>query len=228
MPKMDVNVWFRKALHPDYPKETTSLRLEKDKSALIIVDMQNMFVHPKGTFGSRGIDVSGAGRLVKPISDMAGAFRIKHRPVIYARHTFRPNFPDRSRMYVELMYARQGKEPTGILLRDSWESAIVDELTPLPDDILIDAKHLFSCFHQTDMEMVLRNLGIENLFFTGVTTSICVETSIRDAFHRDFRCILVDDGTWEKVPEMGAASKKVIAMHFGYLTSSQDVLRALT
>jgi len=224
---MELDVWFRKGIHPGYPKETAALPLKMDKSALIIVDMQNMFLHPKGTFGSRGIDLSGANQIIKPISDIAGACRKNRIPVFYARHTFRRNFPDRSKMYVELMYSRQGKEPTGGLLSDSWESAIVDELAPLPDDILIDAKHLFSCFHQTDLELVLRNLGVETIFFTGVTTSICVETSIRDAFHRDFRCVLVEDCTWEKVPEMADATKRFIAMHFGYLTTSQDLLRAL-
>jgi len=224
---MELDVWFRKGIHPDYPKETAALPLKIEKTALVVVDMQNMFLHPKGTFGSRGIDLTGAYRIVKPISDIVGMCRKNRIPVIYARHTFRRNFPDRSRMYVELMYSRQGKEPTGSLLSDSWESAIVDELAPQPDDILIEAKHLFSCFHQTDLELILRTLGVETLFFTGVTTSICVETSIRDAFHRDFRCILVEDCTWEKVSDLAEASKKIVAMHFGYLTTSQALLKGL-
>lgn len=65
------------------------------------------------------------------------------------------------------------------------------------------------------------------LVVTGVTTAICVETTIRDAFHRDYRCILVDDCTWEKLPEMERASKMFISLNFGYLTSSKDLLSAL-
>jgi len=226
---MKLDVWFRKGIHPSYPEEATSLELDKGKLALLVVDMQNMFVHPEGVFASRGVDLSGARKLIEPVKEIARACREIGIPVIYARHTFRPDFCDRSKIYLEVMYLRQGTEEAQArsLVRDSWDSAIVDELTPNSGDIIIDSKHLFSCFYHTDLDLVLRNLGIETILFTGVTTSICVETSIKDAFHRGFRCILVDDCTWEKVPEMETASKTVIAMHFGYLTSSKDVLAAL-
>jgi ureidoacrylate peracid hydrolase len=235
---MRLDVWFRRGIHPSYPKATSSLELENGKVALMVIDMQNNFVHPKGTFGSRGVDVSGAQRLIVPISQIAGACRAKGIPVIHTRHTFRPDFSDRSKMYFELLYGRHRalaseaewtakQQQAGSLVRDNWNSAFVDELTPMPGDIIIDSKHLFNCFWQTDLELVLRGLGTETIIFTGVSTSVCVESTIRDAFHRSFRCILVDDCTWEKLPELATASKTVIALHFGYLTSSQDVLSAL-
>jgi len=110
---------------------------------------------------------------------------------------------------------------------DKWNRSIVDELTPQADDIIMDSKHLYSCFYQTDLEFILKQLRIETILVTGVTTSICVETTIRDAFHRDYRCILVDDCTWERTREMEMASRAVISMNFGYLTSSQNLLKAL-
>jgi ureidoacrylate peracid hydrolase len=235
---MKLDVWFRKGLHPSYPKVTSALELDEGKVALMVIDMQNNFVHSKGTFGSRGIDLSAAQRIIEPISKIATACRGKGIPVIHTRHTFRPDFRDRSTMYFELLYGRHRamaseaewaakQQQAGSLTKDNWNSAFVDELTPVEGDVIIDSKHLFNCFFQTDLELVLRGMGAETLIVTGVSTSVCVETTIRDAFHRGFRCVLVDDCTWEKLPELAEATKTVIGLHFGYLTSSQDVLGAL-
>jgi ureidoacrylate peracid hydrolase len=237
---MKVDVSFRKSVHPSYPVVDTTLELDGHTVALLVIDMQNTFVHPKGSFATRGVDVSLAQQIIPPIAQLASACRKKGIRVIYAQHTFRPDFGDRSDMFLELMHSRQigpvsaekatvvARQTGTALVRDTWNSAIVDDLRPQPGDIVIDSKHLFSCFYQTDLDLVLKALGTETIFFTGVTTAICVESSIRDAFHRDFRCILVDDCTWERLPDMEAASKMVISMSFGYLTSSPALLRALT
>ncbi|MFC1958073.1 isochorismatase family cysteine hydrolase [Chloroflexota bacterium] len=237
---MKVEVWFREFVHPTYPVVRRSLELDNDKIALLIIDMQNHFIHPEGNFGKRGMDMDAARKTIQPTTKIANACRKAEIPVIYAKHTDRPHYCDHSNMFYELTYFRKQDIIPKITPRlikemgasagltiDPWSRHIVDELTPQADEIVIDSKHIFSCFYQTDLEFVLRQLRTETIFFTGVTTSICVETTIRDAFHRDFRCILVDDCTWERKKEMETASKEVISMNFGYLTSSQDVLKAL-
>jgi ureidoacrylate peracid hydrolase len=235
---MKLRVKYRKNTYPSYPETFGELELEPSKTALLVIDMQNDFVHPRGNFAARGVDISGANKLIPLVKRVIDACRQAPVKIIYTQHTFRPDFSDQGKMYNEILYRRHGviAEPgSGAegqkvvrLVRGSWNTAIVDELAPLPGDIIIDAKHIFDCFYQTDLELVLRNLGIENLIFAGVTCSICVETTLRSAFHRDFRCLLVEDCTWEKQADLESATKKVISMNFGYLVAADDLIEALS
>ncbi len=230
---MKIRAKFRLNRYPDYPETFTELELSPEKTALLIIDMQNDFLHPRGAFAAKGVDISGATRLIPLVKRVTDACRAASLPVVYTLHTFRPDFSDRPRMYYELMRQRQlaGSEsapppPAGGLIRNSWNAAVVEELTPRPGDVILDAKHNFDSFYQTDLELILRNLGVENLFITGVTCSICVETTLRSAYHRDFRCFLVEDCTWEKQADQEAATKKTIAMNFGYLVKAEEVIAA--
>lgn len=231
---MKVRVKFRQNSYPSYPETFSELELMMGKTALIIIDMQNDFLHPQGGFAKKGVDLSGAVRLIPLVKQVADACRKAGIPVIYTLHTFRPDFSDRPKMYYELLRQRQGGSANPVppatvgLIKGSWNAAVIDELSPAAKDIILDAKHNFDSFYQTDLELILRNLGIENLIFTGVTCSICVETTLRSAYHRDFRCLLVEDCTWEKQADQEAATKKTIAMNFGYLVTSEDILRTLS
>ncbi len=115
-------------------------------------------------------------------------------------------------------------KPEG-LIKDSWSAAVVDELAPHAGDVVMDGKHKFNSFYQTDLELILRNLGIKNLFFTGVTGSVCVETTFREAYMRDFRCILLEDCVWERFPDWLEATKRILSINFGYLSNSTEVCR---
>ena len=233
MTDMKLRVKFRLNRYPSYPETFSELELLKEKTALIIIDMQNDFLHPQGGFAKKGVDVSGAAKLIPLVKQVADSCRQAGIPVIYTLHTFRSDFSDRPKMYYELMRQRQGESANPVapatvgLIKDSWNAAVIDELSPTAKDIILDAKHNFDSFYQTDLELILRNLGIENLIFTWVTCSICVETTLRSAYHRDFRCLLVEDCTWEKQADQEAATKKTIAMNFGYLVTSEDILRTL-
>ncbi len=231
---MKIRAKFRLNRYPVYPETFTELELPPEKTALLIIDMQNDFLHPRGAFAAKGVDISGAARLIPLVKGVTDACRTASLPIVYTLHTFRPDFSDRPRMYYELMRQRQqaaNSDPAapplpGGLIRDTWNAAVVEELAPRPGDIILDAKHNFDSFYQTDLEMILRNLGVENLLITGVTCSICVETTLRSAYHRDFRCFLVEDCTWEKQADQEAASKKTIAMNFGYLVKAEEVIGA--
>ena len=119
-----------------------------------------------------------------------------------------------------------------ILVRDTWNTEIVSELTPESSDVIV-YKHRFSGFYETELDEVLRSRGVENLIFTGCTTSVCVESTLRDAMYRDYRCLLLEDCTAEAIgadlPRSNHdASLLVIEVLFGWVATSAAVIRALT
>ena len=118
-----------------------------------------------------------------------------------------------------------------ILVRDTWNTAIVPELAPRPGDAVI-SKHRFSAFFETPLDSILRARGIDTLIFTGATTSICVESTVRDATFRDYRCIVLRDCTTELIAADAArsnhdASLLAIELLFGWTADSDSVIGAL-
>jgi ureidoacrylate peracid hydrolase len=118
-----------------------------------------------------------------------------------------------------------------VLVRDTWNTDIVDELAPEPGDIVL-YKHRYSGFYGTDLDCKLRHLGIQTLIFTGATTSVCVESTLRDAMFRDYHCLLLEDCTAEPVgndlPRTNHdASVLVVQVLFGRTARFVDLLSAL-
>jgi ureidoacrylate peracid hydrolase len=220
------------------PEAMAELEIEPKKLAFLIIDMQNDFLSEQGMFAAKNADVSVARRTIEPTRKLAAACRQSGIRVIYSRHNFRPDLSDMGRAWAEVYLrtrapigpgSRVGPEGkrVGYLIRDTWNADIVEELSPQEGDIVIDSKRTHTAFYHTDLEHILRNLGIEVIMFAGLTTSICVESTLRDAFHREFSCILLSDCTWEKAPDLQAASEKLVKIHFGYVTSSAEVLQGL-
>ena len=121
--------------------------------------------------------------------------------------------------------------PSRTLIRDTWSTAIVAELEPATDDIVI-YKHRFSGFYETALEAILSKHGIQNLIITGCTTSVCVESTIRDAMFRDFSCLLLADCSAEPIGhELSRtnheASLLLVERLFGWVSDSEAFLGAL-
>ena len=117
--------------------------------------------------------------------------------------------------------------PSRVLVRDTWNTDIVDELRPRPEDVVL-YKHRFSGFYETELDTILRGFGIDTLLFVGATTSVCVESTLRDAMFRDFQCLLVEDCVAEPVgadlPRSNhEESLRVIQTLFGSITDSKSV-----
>jgi ureidoacrylate peracid hydrolase len=133
---------------------------------------------------------------------------------------------------------RAGEEVTApdgsdsrILIRDTWNTNVIPELAPQPGDVVI-YKHRFSGFYETELDEALKSRRIENLIFTGCTTSVCVESTLRDAMYRGYRCILLEDCTAEVIganlPRSNHdASLLVIEVLFGWIATSSSVIGAL-
>jgi ureidoacrylate peracid hydrolase len=117
------------------------------------------------------------------------------------------------------------------LIRDTWNTDIIAELRPEAGDVVL-YKHRFSGFYETELQQVLQNLGINSLIFTGCTTSVCVDSTMRDAMYRDYRCVLLQDCTGEPIGGDLArsnheASLLVIQTLFGWVSRSEEFIVSL-
>jgi len=168
-----------------------------------VVDMENDFATKGGMFDRAGVDISGAQKVIAPTVKVLAAARAMGMKIIYLRMAYRPDLSDlgapdsvnRTRHLKfgvgETIRAPDGRE-SRILIRDTWDTDIVNELKPQSGDITI-YKTRFSGFYQTDLDSTLRKLGLKYLIMTGVTTSICVDSTVRDAMFRDYLCVLLKD-----------------------------------
>src|SRR5438477_4141940 len=173
------------------------------RTAVIVVDMENDFVAKGGMFDRAGADISGAQKAIAPTAKVLAAARQAGLKIIYLKMGYRPDLSDlgpndsvnRIR-HLKFGVGQKIQAPDGcesrVLIRDTWDTDIVPELQPQPNDIVI-YKTRFSGFYQTDLDATLKKLGIKHLIVTGVTTSICVESTVRDAMFRDYLCVLLQD-----------------------------------
>lgn len=116
-----------------------------------------------------------------------------------------------------------------ILVRDTWNTAILSDLAPEPGDVVIN-KNRYSGFYKTELESVLKRLGVSHLVVTGCTTSVCVDSTIRDAMFRDYRCLLLTDCTAEPQGDGKAnydASLLIVRTLLGWTSTSSDFIGAL-
>jgi ureidoacrylate peracid hydrolase len=179
------------------------LSLEAAKTAVVLVDMQNDFGAEGGMFERAGIPISAIQSTVAPTARVLAAARGAGIQVVYLTMQFEPDLSDaggadapNSVLHRKLGLGDPVKAPDGregrILVRDTWNTEILSQLSPEDGDIVVP-KHRFSGFFETDLDAILKERGITSLIFTGCTTSVCVESTLRDAFFRDYRCLLLED-----------------------------------
>lgn len=218
------------------------LAIDPAKTAVIVVDMQNDFGSAGGMFHRAGIDISQIQAAVAPTARVIEAARGAGIPIVFLKMAFSrdmanaggpeaPNLVRHRAMGVGEAVAAPNGRASRILIEDTWNTDIVDELAPLPGDIIV-AKHRFSGFFETDLDATLKALGVSSLIFTGCTTSVCVESTLRDAFFRDYRCLLLADCTAEPIGHglPGAnheASLLLIELMFGWVSDSTALITAL-
>ena len=212
------------------------------QTAVIVVDMQNDFGDPDGMFGRAGIDLAGIRSTIAPTSRVLAAARRAGMRVVYLKMAFRsdlsdsgapdaPNWLKHLPMQAGESVVAPDGTPSRILIRDTWNTDIVDELTPEPDDVVV-YKHRYSGFFETDLDATLKDLGVRNLVVTGCTTSVCVESTIKDAMFRDYHCLLLEDCTAEAIgaglPRSNHdATLLVIQLLVGWVSDSTAFLNAV-
>jgi biuret amidohydrolase len=203
------------------------------RTALVIIDMQRDFLEPGGFGETLGNDVSLLGRAVEPIARLLRRARETGMLVIHTREGHRPDLSDAPRAKLErgAPSMRIGDEgPMGrILVRGQPGQDIIPALYPKDGEPVID-KPGKGAFYATELHSILINRSIENLIVCGVTTEVCVHTTVREGNDRGYRCIVPSDCCASYFPEFHAAGLAMIQAQggiFGWVTDSRRVLDAL-
>jgi nicotinamidase-related amidase len=213
--------------------EPYAFELAKERCALLIIDMQRDFLEPDGFGEMLGNDVSQLRRTIEPNQKLLAAWRAAGLTVIHTREGHRPDLSD-----LPLSKKVRGKGaktigdagPMGrILIRGEAGHDIIPELYPLALEPIID-KPGKGAFFATDLQAILQNRGLTQLVVTGVTTEVCVNTTVREANDRGYECLIPEDCVGSYFPEFQEMGLKMIKAQggiFGWVTHSSKILAAL-
>ncbi|MCX7909354.1 MAG: cysteine hydrolase [Ignavibacteria bacterium] len=197
--------WLRKIA----PFNTHRMELNVSKSALLVIDMQKFFLDPQSpTFTCGGLAI------IDNIKLLLDCFRKEKLPVIYTRHVHDPEGIDAGIM-------KWWWE--GMCVDETPESFVIDEISPLPNEKVVK-KHRYSAFYNTDLEVYLRGLKVEDLVITGIMTNMCCESTARDAYFRDYRVFFLADATGSINEEMHLASLLNLSFGFAYITTTEEIV----
>lgn len=216
------------------PAEPYPLDIDPARTALLLIDLQNDFCSPGGWADMAGLDIRRAASIVPRVAQVLAAVRRAGWPVIFTREGHSPDLSDlpankqRKMLRTGLAYGQEG--PRGrLFVHGTWNNSIVDDLVPLPAEIVID-KPGKGAFYATELEAVLEERSIETLVVCGLTTHVCVESTLREAADRGFDTVLLHDccQSYEAHLHEGAlAALRMPAALFGWLSDSASLLRLL-
>ncbi len=218
------------------------LAIDPDSTAVVVVDMQNDFGAEGGMFERAGIPIGGIQAVIEPTAKVLATARSAGMLIVYLKMEFdstlanaggtdAPNLIKHLGLNVGTSITAPDGRPSRILIRDTWNTEILPALTPDPDDVIV-SKHRYSGFFETNLDVSLRAHGISSLVFTGCTTSVCVDATLRDAFYRDYRCLVLSDCTAEPLGSQFSrgnheASLLTIEVLFGWVSDSTSFVQAL-
>jgi nicotinamidase-related amidase len=210
--------------------------LDLARTAIIVVDMQNDFCHPGGWLAHLGVDIAPARTPIAPLRNLLPALRSHDVPVIWVNWG---NRPDRLNLSPALLHVYKpsgagvglGDELPGsgarVLERGSWSAAIVDELAANTSDIQV-AKYRMSGFQDTELDSILRNLGVTTLMFAGINADQCVLCTLQDANFRGYDCLLLEDCAATTSPDYClAATIYNVRQCFGFVVRSGAIAAEL-
>ena len=211
------------------------VEIELAKSAVVVVDMQNAFASKGGMLDIAGVNIARAACVVKTIATVLNAARASGIPVVHLQMGYKPDQsnnggPNSPNWHKELAMTLMNRRPElkgKLLTEGTWDFDIVDELKPRANDLVV-VKTRYSGFAGTSLDSMLRTRGIRYLFFAGIATNVCVESTLRDAYFLDYWPILLRDGAMPAGPPAAHdATVYNVEMFFGWTLKSDDFLAAV-
>jgi len=217
------------------PAQPEPLSITPERTAVVLVDMQNAFASPGGMLDLAGIDVGPAAAAVANARLLVDAARAARIPVIYLVMGYAPDQSNAGgedspnpRKELALCLMRERPELSGKLLTyGTWDFQIVDALTPHPGELVI-TKPRYSGFVGTTLDAELRSRGIRTLLMAGIASNVCVESTLRDAYFREYWPVMIEDATMPAgSPEIQRATVHNVTTFFGWVSTAREVAGAL-
>jgi ureidoacrylate peracid hydrolase len=211
------------------------LSIDLQRTGLIVVDMQNAFISPGGMSELYGNDMAALQKTIEPTRRVIDFVRKKGCKITYIVHRYSPDmrdsgFPSSPNWFKEKALKSYREHPEWrdkLIMAGTWGADIVGELKPEKEDMVI-TKLRYSAFSGTSLDKYLRANDIKYLIFTGVKANTCVESTVRDAFHHDYFAILVSDATAANQPDMKEMALQNIARSFGWVITSDVLIKSMT
>ncbi|WP_421936030.1 pyrimidine utilization protein B [Phenylobacterium sp.] len=218
------------------PARPENLPIDPKATALLVVDMQNAYASPGGYLDLAGFDIEGAAGVIEKIVVLVETARQSGVTVVFFRNGWDPDYveaggPGSPNWWKSnaLKTMRDNPDLQGKLLaKGTWDYALVDRLQPQAGDIVIE-KPRYSAFYNTALDSVLRARGIRNLAFCGIATNVCVESTLRDGYHREFFGVLIEDATHQAGPPfLQEATVYNVEKFFGWVSNTADFCGAVS
>jgi nicotinamidase-related amidase len=214
--------------------EPYPLEVELSRAALLLIDFQNDFCSPGGWAHLAGLDIDRLSSAIPPARAILQAARRAGLPVIHTREGHQPDLadcpPGKQRKMRRTGFAYGQEAPRGrLFVRGTWNNEIIEAVAPLPEEPVID-KPGKGAFYATPLESMLTERNIETLIVCGLTTHVCVASTLREAADRGFDTVLVADACQSYEPHLHEGALEVLRMPaalFGWLTRSENVIRLL-
>jgi len=193
------------------------------KPALIVIDVQNGFASRGGSYDQMGMDVSCYGEAIPRIAKLIGLCRSAGMPIFYTQAVRESSGIDLlTNMHKILPKSREERiKKRPICVRGTWDADIVDDVRPAPEDHIV-IKRRDSAFQDTEIGVWLKSVGADSLIFCGIDTSICVETSLRDAFNNGYDVILISDATASGNRKHFESTIEVVKDYYGLVMSIDE------
>lgn len=218
------------------PAEPEPLAFQPDQTALIVVDMQNAYASIGGYVDTAGFDISGAQGVIGNIARAVQAARQAGLLVVFLQNGWDakyveaggPGSPNWHKSNA-LKTMRKQPELTGrFLAKGGWDYELIEDLQPQDSDIIVP-KPRYSGFFNSALDSTLRARGIRNLVFTGIATNVCVESTLRDAFHLEYFSVMLEDATHELGgPAIQAAAVYNVKTFFGWVSTTRAFIETVS
>jgi ureidoacrylate peracid hydrolase len=194
------------------------------KTALLLIDMQNGFFSPEGSIARVGFPIEKLHSAIVPCQRLLAAAREAGVPIAFTRYVFQPGLTDGGVMVDDLVPELRRENA---LVRGSWDADILEELTPAPGEAIFD-KNRPSALLGTGLEAWLQAQAITRVIIAGVTTSCCVETSVRDLSQRDYHVLIAADACAEVDEERHRVALRTLSLLFARTASTDEIIASLS